>query len=83
MARARIVNAAAIAAGRVRVSKGDIEQGPVAPGDFDRVFAIRVNSWTRPGLALPHVVGSLRPGGEVWIIYDEPTDRIVEAIRRA
>lgn len=82
VARARIVNAAAIAAGRVSISKGDIEHGPVAPGGFDRVFAIRVNSfWTLPGLALPLVVGSLRPDGEVWIIYDEPAARIVETIR--
>ncbi|MGO1076994.1 class I SAM-dependent methyltransferase [Inquilinus sp. CA228] len=81
-ARARTVNAAAIAAGRVSILKGDIEHGPVEPGGFDRIFAIRANSfWTRPGLALPHVVRSLRPGGEVWIIYDEPADRTVETIR--
>lgn len=82
VARARIVNVAAIAAGRVSIATGDIEHGPVAPGGFDRVFAIRVNSfWTRPGLALPHVVRSLRPGGEAWILYDEPTAWIVETIR--
>lgn len=82
VARARTVNAAAIAAGRVSIARGDIERGPVAPGGFDRVFAIRVNSfWTRPGLALPHVVRSLRPGGEAWILYDGPTARIVETIR--
>ncbi|MGL4962576.1 MAG: class I SAM-dependent methyltransferase [Inquilinus sp.] len=82
VARARIVNAAAIAAGRVSIARGDIEHGPVEPGGFDRIYAIRVNSfWTRPGLALPHVVGSLRPGGEVWIIYDEPEARIIETIR--
>ncbi|WP_342235019.1 class I SAM-dependent methyltransferase [Inquilinus sp. OTU3971] len=82
VARARTVNAAAIAAGRVSIARGDIEHGPVEPGGFDRVFAIRVNSfWTRPGLALPHVARSLRPGGEIWIIYDAPTARIVETIR--
>jgi SAM-dependent methyltransferase len=82
VARAQVVNAPAIAAGRVGIAKGDIEQGPIAPCGFDRVFAIRVNSfWTRPGLALPHVAVSLRPGGEVWIIYDGPTARIIETIR--
>lgn len=82
VARARLVNAAAIAAGRVIVAKGDIEHGPVAPGGFDRIYAIRVNSfWTRPGLALPHVAAGLRPGGEVWILYDEPAARIVDTIR--
>ncbi|MGF6230498.1 SAM-dependent methyltransferase [Inquilinus ginsengisoli] len=82
VARARIVNAAAITAGRVSIARGDIEHGPVAPGGFDRVFAVRVNSfWTRPGLALRHVARSLRPGGEIWIIYDEPAARIVETIR--
>lgn len=82
VARARFVNAAAIAAGQVSIARGDIEHGPVEPGGFDRIYAIRVNSfWTRPGLALPHVVGSLRPGGEVWIIYDEPEARIIETIR--
>jgi SAM-dependent methyltransferase len=82
VARARIVNAAAIAAGQVSIAKRDIELGPVEPGGFDRVFAIRVNSfWTRPGVALPHVVRSLRPGGEVWVLYDEPAARIVETIR--
>ncbi|WP_051249416.1 class I SAM-dependent methyltransferase [Inquilinus limosus] len=82
VARARIVNATAIAAGRVRIERGDIEHGPVEPGGFDRIFAIRVNSfWTRPGLALPHVVRSLCPGGEIWIIYDEPRAGIFETIR--
>lgn len=82
VARARIVNMAAIAAGRVSIAKGDIEHGPVEPGGFDRVFAIRVNSfWTRPGLALPHVARSLRPGGEIWILYDGPAARIVETVR--
>ncbi|MGK9169741.1 class I SAM-dependent methyltransferase [Inquilinus limosus] len=82
VARARIVNAQAIAAGRVSIAKGNIEHEPVEPGGFDRIFAIRVNSfWTRPGLALPHVARSLRPGGEVWIIYDGPSDRIVKTIR--
>ncbi|WP_225768255.1 class I SAM-dependent methyltransferase [Inquilinus sp. Marseille-Q2685] len=81
-ARARIVNAAAIAAGRVSIARGDIEHGPVVPGGFDRIYAIRVNSfWTRPGLALPHVVGSLHSGGEIWIIYDEPAARVVETVR--
>lgn len=82
VARARIVNAAAVIAGRVSIARGDIEHGPVEPGGFDRIFAIRVNSfWTRPGLALPHVVGSLHPRGEIWIIYDEPEARIVETVR--
>ncbi|WP_186002261.1 class I SAM-dependent methyltransferase [Mycobacterium sp. KBS0706] len=82
VARARIVNAATIAAGRVSIARGDIEHGPVEPGGFDRIFAIRVNSfWTRPGLALPHATRSLRPGGEIWIIYDDPAARIVETIR--
>ncbi|WP_179221716.1 class I SAM-dependent methyltransferase [Inquilinus limosus] len=82
VARAQVVNAPAIAAGRVTVAKGDIEHGPVAPGGFDRIYAIRVNSfWTRPGLALPHIAGSLRPGGEVWILYDEPAARIIEMIQ--
>lgn len=82
VARARTVNAAAIAAGRVGIARGDIEHGAVAPGGFERIFAIRVNSfWTRPGLALPHVARSLCPGGEIWIIYDQPAARIVETIQ--
>lgn len=71
VARARIVNADAITAGRADVWPGDIDTAPVPPGDFDRAFAIRVNSfWTRPGVALPHLVASLRAGGEAWILYD-------------
>lgn len=86
--RARVVNAAAIDAGHVRISAGDIESGPVAPGGFDRAFAIRVNSfWTHPGIALPHVAASVRPGGELWIIHDGPEDKIVaptlQSLRRA
>ena len=70
--RARIANAGAMADGRVSIALGDIDKGPVEPGGFDRIFAIRVNSfWTKPGLALSHVIASLRPGGEAWIIYDE------------
>src|SRR5690606_14221377 len=47
VARARAVNAREIAAGRAAVSSGDVERGPLPAGPFDRVFAIRVNSfWT-------------------------------------
>ena len=82
--RARIVNAGALADGRVSIALGDIDKGPVEPGGFDRIFAIRVNSfWTKPGLALPHVVASLRTGGEVWIIYDGPAQKTDEPILRS
>lgn len=81
VARARIVNRAAIEAGRVAISIGDIEHGPVAPGGFDRVFAIRLNSfWTRPGVALPHVAASLGPEGELWLIYDGPADKVLSPV---
>jgi SAM-dependent methyltransferase len=71
VARARIVNADAIAAGRAEVWRGDIDKAPIPPGDFDRAFAIRVNSfWTKPGVALPHLAASLRGGGEAWLLYD-------------
>jgi SAM-dependent methyltransferase len=81
VARAQVVNSAAIRAGRVHVFSGDIETAPVSPGGFDRAFAIRVNSfWTRPGLALPQVAGSLKPGGEFWIVYDSPADKITVPI---
>lgn len=81
VARARVVNATTIATGRVEVLSGDIERAPVSPGGFDRVFAIRVNSfWTRPGIALPHVAASLRPGGALWIVYDAPSAKVVDPI---
>lgn len=81
LARATTVNRAGIEAGRVRIFVADIEQAPAPPGGFDRVFAIRVNSfWTRPGVALPHVIASLRPGGEFWMIYDAPAAKISEPI---
>lgn len=86
VARARKVNSAAIKIGHATITVRDIERAPVAPGGFDRAFAIRVNSfWTRPGVALPHVVASLRSGGELWIVYDGPLDKttipIVESLR--
>lgn len=81
VARARAVNAAAVAAGRACVALGDVETGTMPAGPFDRVFAIRVNSfWTKPGLALPHVKAVLAPGGELWAIYDEPAEKIIGPI---
>lgn|SRR5690554_3899840 len=89
VARARVVNAVAIAAGRASVAVGDIERGPVTPGlggpgaagGFDRAYAVRVNSfWTRPGPALRHAVESLRPDGELWLIYDGPADKVIGPI---
>lgn len=84
--RARTVNAGAIADGRVTIVLGDIDKGPVAPRGFDRIFAIWVNTfWTRPGLALPHVLSSLRPGDEAWITFDESLPKtdgpILESMR--
>lgn len=71
VARARIVNAGAIAVGQAEVRLGDIDRMLIQPGGFDRAFAIRVNSfWTKPGVALPHLAASLCAGGEAWIIYD-------------
>jgi SAM-dependent methyltransferase len=75
--RARTVNAGSIAASRTAVSIGDIEAGPLPAGRFDRIFAIRVNSfWTRPGVALPRVAGVLAAGGELWMIYDAPAEKV-------
>lgn len=84
VARARIVNAGAIAAHRADVWPGDIDKAPIPPGDFDRAFAIRVNSfWTKPGIALPHLVTSLRAGGEAWIIYDADLDKSTGPVLRS
>ncbi len=81
VARARIVNSSAVGTGQVNISVSDIERAPVEPGGFDRAFAIRVNSfWTRPGVALPHVAASLRSGGELWIVYDGPSDKVITPI---
>ncbi|NDL55732.1 class I SAM-dependent methyltransferase [Phytoactinopolyspora mesophila] len=81
VARARVVNQAAINAGRVRISTRDIEKQPVSPGSFDRAFSIRVNTfWTRPGVALPHVAASLHAGGQLWMIYDGPAEKVVDPI---
>lgn len=84
VARARVVNATTIATGNVEVLSGDIEQASVSPGMFDRVFALRVNSfWTRPGVALPHVAASLRPDGALWIVYDGPSAKVVDPILKS
>lgn len=84
VARARIVNAGAIAAGRADVWPGDIDKAAIPPGDFDRAFAIRVNSfWTKPGVALPHLATSLRAGGEAWVIYDADVDKSTGPVLRS
>ena len=84
VARARIVNVAAIAAGRADVWPGDIDKAPIPPGDFDRAFAIRVNSfWTKPGVALPNLVASLRAGGEAWILYDADVAKSTRPVLRS
>lgn len=81
VARARIVNRAALEDGRAAIAVGDIEEAPVEPRNFRRAFAIRVNSfWTHPGVALPNVAASLRPGGELWMIYDDPAAKVVGPI---
>lgn len=77
-------NRDAVAADRVTLRHADICDGPVMPGGFDRVFAIRVNSfWTEPGKALANIAPSLRPGGTLLIIYDAPAAKIDAPIRRS
>ncbi|MDQ8755898.1 methyltransferase domain-containing protein [Sphingosinicella sp. LHD-64] len=84
VARARIVNAGAIAAGQAEVRSGDIDTAPIPPRDFDRTFALRVNSfWTKPGVALPNLAASLRSGGEAWILYDADLAKSTEPVLRS
>lgn len=81
VARARALNLAAIKAGLATISAADIDHRPIDPGRFDRAFAICVNTfWTRPGRALPHVAASLKPAGELWMIYDAPAAKVTEPI---
>lgn len=74
-------NAAAIEDGRVRLLCADIEACPVPHGPFDRMLAIRVNSfWTRPGVALRNLSAWLRPGGNLWMVYDLPEAKVIGPI---
>src|SRR5262245_44834148 len=87
-------NAAALAAGRLEVRRGTIDDVADSRG-FDHVYAVNVPvGWTSPG-ALERVLALLRPGGQAAFTYEprgsgasdaralSTGERIGEALRAA
>jgi SAM-dependent methyltransferase len=66
--RASRRNAAAIAAGRVRLLRGDFAALPFARAAFDRVLAVNVvYFWDRPEDVMGEIVRVTRPGGRIAV----------------
>ncbi len=87
LARARVRNAAHLAAGKADLWRGELEDFTPDAGAFDVVFAINVNVfWTGPARAgLRRLAELTRPGGVVHLLYEAPNParatRIVEGVR--
>lgn len=84
--RAREHNAAAIAAGRVRVERLTLAEAPGALGEaaFHTLFAVNVNAfWTEPVPSLASALRLLRARGRLCLVYEPPSAARVAAWRRS
>ena len=83
VARARALNADAVAAGRARIEQQALTA--VALGRrFAKVFAVNVNAfWASPAPSLAALDRVLRPDGAAYLVYEPPTlERLGELRRR-
>jgi ubiquinone/menaquinone biosynthesis C-methylase UbiE len=73
---ARRRNASHIEAGKAEFIACDLEGFNPEDRRFDKVFAVRVGLFHRePELARSIAEGWLAPGGELFVFFDEPTNR--------
>ncbi len=82
--QARRRNRAAVAAGRVDLRRGSVEELPWEDGAFDRVYAVNsVQVWPDLDAGLAEVRRVLRPGGRLVLTVGQPRwAKDAETIRR-
>ena len=88
VARARAVNAAGIAAGRVRIVRQAMEEAAVKRSmfakAFAKAFAINVNAfWTEPAPSVAALGRLVSPGGMVCLAYEPPAASRLRALEVA
>jgi SAM-dependent methyltransferase len=73
--RARRLNEAHVAAGRLTLETAAIEDLDACGRQFDKVFAVNVNAfWTGSGeRELDSVSRALGPGGRLFLFYEAPS----------
>lgn len=73
LAAARARNQAFIAAGRVEFAHAELESFDPGRRRFDKILAVRVGLFHRhPAETRARVERWLRPGGRLFVVYDEP-----------
>jgi ubiquinone/menaquinone biosynthesis C-methylase UbiE len=69
-------NAAYVEAGRAEFLTADLEDLDLGERRFDKIFAVRVGLFHRePERARSIVERWLAPGGELFVFFDQPTNR--------
>jgi ubiquinone/menaquinone biosynthesis C-methylase UbiE len=73
-------NAAYVEAGRAEFLVADLEDLDLGDHRFDKIFAVRVGLFHRdPERARSIVERWLAPGGELFVFFDQPTNRRKES----
>ena len=73
-------NAAYVAAGRAEFLVADLEDLDLGDRCFDKIFAVRVGLFHHePERARSMVERWLAPGGELFVFFDQPTNRREES----
>ncbi len=86
VARACARNAAAVAAGRLRVHALDLHDAADVLGDgaFAHVLAVNVNAfWTTPTTSVASLTRLLAPGGRAYLAYEPPGASGIGALQAA
>ena len=83
VARARAVNAEAIAERRVQIERLTLAEAAKVGDVFHKVFAVNVNAfWTEPAAALAALARLVRPRGTACLVFEPPGVDRLRAIER-
>jgi hypothetical protein len=74
VARARALNADAIAEGRARIVRQTLAEAAESGETYGKVFAVNVNAfWTTPSPSLAALARLVRPGGTSYLVFEPPS----------
>ncbi len=81
---ARKRNQEQLALGRLRIEQLTLERAPAVLGErlFSKTLAINVNAfWTTPESSIASLQRLLRPGGQLFLVYEPPTSARLRVLR--
>ena len=83
VARARALNAGAIAEGHARIGRHTLDEVAERGLAFDKVFAVNVNTfWIATTASLTALARLVRPRGAAYLVFEPPGSDRVRALER-